>query len=84
VPHTGTYTFHLASDDGSSLSLNGVTLIDNDGLHGMREKRSTVVLAKGSHRFILSYFQQKHGAGLQCRMTDSLGKEVEMVFLQEE
>ncbi len=83
IPATGTYTFHLASDDGSRLSLNGTVLIDNDGLHGLREKHASIVLAKGSHRFAIAYFQKKSDFGLRLRLTDHLGREVSMDFLQE-
>ena len=34
----GAYTMSLESDDGSRLYLDGKPVIDNDGLHGMRER----------------------------------------------
>ena len=39
VRKTGVYTFHLASDDGSRLFVGEELSIDNDGLHGLLEKK---------------------------------------------
>lgn len=40
VPTSGEYAFTLESDDGARLTIDGRTVIDNDGLHGMIEKSS--------------------------------------------
>ncbi|MBI5645595.1 MAG: family 20 glycosylhydrolase [Ignavibacteriae bacterium] len=57
IPATGSYTFFLVSDDGSRFSIGDAALIDNDGLHGSRERSGTVRLAKGLHPFTLDYFE---------------------------
>jgi len=43
----GLYHFHLTSDDGSKMLLNGETLIDNDGLHTAQTVTEPVALRKG-------------------------------------
>jgi hypothetical protein len=52
-----TYTFELASDDGSKLFVNGHLVIDNDGIHGYYAARGKVPLARGRHKMIVQYFQ---------------------------
>ena len=42
VETSGAYTFFLESDDGSRLTLDGETIINNDGLHGMVEKSAAM------------------------------------------
>jgi putative heme-binding domain-containing protein len=65
VPTSGKYTFSIASDDGSRIYLDDKILIDNDGLHGMSEKSSTIDLQAGSHPLIVTYFDNGGGDGLQ-------------------
>ncbi len=62
----GEYAFHLASDDGSRLLIDGEEVVDNDGTHGVVEKYGTICLAPGFHHLYLEYFEST-GA------TDSLG-----------
>ena len=50
VPATGVYGFHLSSDDGSRLILDGQTVADNDEIHGMGERTGWVGLAAGFGR----------------------------------
>jgi hypothetical protein len=57
VPANGPATITLTSDDGSKLSIDGVVVIDNDGLHSTQSKTMTTPLAKGSHRFKLDWYQ---------------------------
>ncbi|MEO9781898.1 MAG: PA14 domain-containing protein [Sedimentitalea sp.] len=57
VTEAGTYTFYLTSDDGSSLSINGAPVIDNDGLHAAREQTVTVNLAAGTYPIEVRYFE---------------------------
>jgi mono/diheme cytochrome c family protein len=53
----GSYTFHLASDDGSRLVIDGKTVVDNDGVHATTSKSGTVELTKGVHTVIVDFFQ---------------------------
>jgi len=43
------YTFYLTSDDGSTLTIDGQTIVDNSGLHSPAEKQGTVHLTPGYH-----------------------------------
>ena len=64
VPLTGVYTFHLRSDDGSRLRIDGQTIIEHDGIHGMGERTGWVALQAGMHPVDLAYFQGCCGIGL--------------------
>lgn len=65
VPKAGRYTFYIASDDGSRLYLDGKLLINNDGLHGMSEKKGTISLPAGPHDLMVTYFDNGGGDGLK-------------------
>jgi len=64
VEKPGKYTFFLSSDDGSRFYLDGEQLINNDGLHGMIEKRGTATLDAGLHEILVTYFDNGGGDGL--------------------
>lgn len=81
VPQTGVYTFYLSSDDGSRLSVSGQTLIDNDGIHGMRKLTSSLALKKGTHPVRLEFFQKKGGLGLEFSMETDAGKKLPLKWL---
>jgi outer membrane protein OmpA-like peptidoglycan-associated protein len=57
LPQAGTYTFRLASDDGSKLFIDGTEVIDNDGIHGTNALDAEVTLAAGIHDVRVQYFQ---------------------------
>ena len=46
-----------ASDDGSSVSLHGQRIIDNDGNHSHQGVGRLMYLQKGVHPLEISYFQ---------------------------
>jgi len=58
VPADGQYTFYTNSDDGSYLCIDGVIVVNNDGLHGALEMSGTIGLKAGKHTFWVGYFQQ--------------------------
>lgn len=61
VPTTGLYTFTILSDDGSRLQINGVELINHDGLHSPSEKSSSATLLyKGANHINVQYWQGPH------------------------
>ena len=64
VPETGTYTFHLTSDDGSRLLVDGDEVVDNGGAHGTEEKSETLELEAGVHAITVEYFQAGGGSAL--------------------
>lgn len=57
VTTAGSYTFSIASDDGSDFAINGVTLINNDRLQSITAKSGTTVLAAGTHPFVARMFE---------------------------
>ncbi len=65
VPQAGNYTFYIASDDGSRIYLDDKLLIDNDGLHGVIEKKASIDLPAGPHKLVVTYFDNGGGDGLQ-------------------
>ena len=67
VPETGKYTFYLASDDGSRMYVDNRLLINNDRLQGMTEATATVDLVAGGHAFVVTYFDNGGGDGLQVQ-----------------
>jgi hypothetical protein len=65
VPEEGDYTFYLDSDDGSRLTVNGKTVIEYDGIHGLgKERLASVNLRKGRVPIKLEYFQNLFSLGL--------------------
>lgn len=63
ITNAGDYTFFLSSDDGSRLVIDGVEIIDNDGLHGLKELSNEipVSLDAGKHTIRVEFFE-KYGA----------------------
>jgi hypothetical protein len=64
VPATGVYGFLLTSDDGSRLLIDGREVVDNDGIHGARERSGFAALEAGKHELVLSFFQGAGGSAL--------------------
>lgn len=62
----GVYTFYLKSDDGSKLYIDKRTVVDNDGLHGMKTKSGRVRLSAGQHYFFATMFEKTGAAGFTC------------------
>ncbi|MEO6739152.1 MAG: PA14 domain-containing protein [Chthoniobacteraceae bacterium] len=58
APKDGEYFFHLASDDGGRIAIDGKEVVENDGIHPVNPIREgKVKLKKGTHEFRLEYFQ---------------------------
>ncbi|WP_299288240.1 Hint domain-containing protein [uncultured Tateyamaria sp.] len=57
----GTYTFSTASDDGSKVFINGVEVVDNDGLHATVSAFGTITLPPGEHLIEIIYFENDGG-----------------------
>ena len=58
IDSTGDYTFYTQSDDGSQLFIDGVLVVDNDGLHGSVEEDGTVTLSEGIHTIEVTFFEK--------------------------
>ena len=67
APRDDVFTFALASDDGSTLWIDEVLVVDNDGLHGTVERRGQVALAAGAHRVEVRWFNRTGGAELAVK-----------------
>jgi alpha-L-fucosidase len=64
IPRTGVYRFFTESDDGSRLYIGDRLVVDNDGLHGMRERSGLVALAAGLHPITVDFFDAGGADGL--------------------
>lgn len=65
IPKTGRYRFYTASDDGSRLYIGDRLIVNNDGLHGMVEKKRLTKLSAGIHPIVVTYFDNGGGDGLK-------------------
>ena len=65
IQKEGLYTFYLLSNDGSKLYVNNKELIDNDGLHGIKEKSGKISLRVGQYPIKVEYFQNGGGQDLK-------------------
>ena len=62
ISTAGTYRFRTASDDGSALFLNGVQIVNNDGLHGTATVTSAAQnLTAGTYTLEATYFERTGG-----------------------
>lgn len=58
LDQTGQYRFHLRSDDGSRLLINGSVVANNDGTHTAATVSSgNIPLSSGTHELRIEYFQ---------------------------
>ena len=78
IQFTGFYTFFLGSDDGSQLYLDGALVLDNDGLHGFRERSTTEMVLQGGsiHALTILFFQGGGNSGcvFQYQGSDTGGR----------
>jgi len=65
IPEDDVYAFFTDSDDGSRLYIGDTLVVDNDGLHGISEKRGTLALAAGFHPVRVTYFNKTGGLDLK-------------------
>jgi hypothetical protein len=65
VEEGGTFNFHIGADDGVVLYINGVEIVENDGLHGFRTRSGDVELEPGTHVVEVRYFENYGHAGLK-------------------
>jgi len=70
ITTAGTYTFRTRSDDGSQLFLDGVQIVDNDGLHGaVTVTSSGQVLAAGTYTLEATFFERTGGNVMEVTMS---------------
>ncbi len=69
LPATGEYTFHLHSDDGSRLWIDGKLAADNDGIHAPRsEPGKPIKLDAGVHELVAGVFNAGGGVELDVEL----------------
>ncbi len=76
----GTYTFSTASDDGSKVFIDGVEVVDNDGLHGVRTRSGTVGLTEGTHDIEVLFFENGGGESLVVNVSGPATSGTEELF----
>jgi len=64
IATAGSYGFSLASDDGSKLYIDGKTVVDNDGDHGVITAAGSIDLQPGKHAIRVEYFNGGGGSWL--------------------
>ena len=57
IRKTGVYIFTTRSDDGTRLFIDDSLIVDNGGVHGVRDRQGAVALEKGYHPIALTFFQ---------------------------
>ena len=67
IPADGTWRFFTTADDGVRLLIDGATVVDDDGLHGARERNGEVTLTSGLHTIEVLYFEGSGGETLEVR-----------------
>jgi hypothetical protein len=60
VEEGGPFSFKLRSTGGSQLFIDGLLVVDNDGLHGEEEKVGVTQLTEGVHSIMVIYFEQEN------------------------
>lgn len=68
VDRPARYRFFLGSDDGSSLTIDGNKLIDNDGIHPHSESSADMRLEAGVHSVRVDYFEHQGEESLSLEM----------------
>lgn len=57
IAQKGEYTFHLDSDDGSRLEIDGKQVVINDGIHPKSRRSGKIRLEPGMHELRVDYFE---------------------------
>jgi hypothetical protein len=69
APLAGEYAFHLTSDDGARLYVDGRLVADNDGEHAPTTASGRIALDAGRHALRVEYFDQGGYAALKLGWT---------------
>ena len=60
----GSYTFYTTSDDGSLLYIEGNLIVNNDNVHGPRERSGTIQLLPGYYEIKVRFYERSGGEEL--------------------
>ncbi len=69
APQDGEYEFHVSSDDGSRVLIDGKVVVDNDGVHPLGWRTGKVQLSSGIHRARIEYFEKDRDEGLELEIS---------------
>jgi cytochrome c553 len=72
----GKYRFKLTSDDGSRLIIDGETVVDNDGIHGMTSVEKEALITAGVHEIRVEFFENQGGEDLRVIVNGNGLKEI--------
>ena len=64
IPEDGNYKFATASDDGSSVYIDGRLVVNNWGRHKWRRVHKDIQLPKGLHRLVVRYYNLEFDASM--------------------
>ena len=64
VPKAETWTFTVASDDGSRLWIGEKLVVDHGGMHMPIEKKGSARLEAGDHEIRIEFFENGGGSGI--------------------
>jgi hypothetical protein len=71
----GVHEFKIKSKDAARLTIDGVMVVNNDGLHPAAETKGNSLLNAGEHNFVIEYFQgPKPDVTLQIFVTPPKGQ----------
>lgn len=70
IKEAGEYEFHITSDDGSRLYIDGKQVIDNWGNHGPQRRSGKLELRAGWHRLRIDHYDHQYGAHMRFLWTD--------------
>jgi len=65
----GVYGFSTVSANGSSLLIDDLPVVDNDGKHGVFDQGGSAPLLKGYHKITLKYFDAGSSGTLRLFVT---------------
>lgn len=64
IDTAGSHSFMLSSDDGSALWIDGVQIVNNDGIHPIQSASGSVNLTAGLHTIRIVQFENGGGTAL--------------------
>ncbi|MBT8151559.1 MAG: NPCBM/NEW2 domain-containing protein, partial [Gammaproteobacteria bacterium] len=67
------YDFSATSDDGSRIYVDNTLVVDNDGLHGSRQRTGSIFLNPGSYSFRVEFFEKFGGQVLDIGYRSDTG-----------
>ena len=79
IPTTGNWNFSLGSDDGSSLTINGTLVINNDNAHSFTTKTGTITLSAGTYTIDVKFFEAGGSAGMKLQWQSPSSSSMDVV-----